>query len=177
MPGFAIVGAGMIAGFHLKALSEIPGARVVAVVDAVPAALERFATKQELRCEMYTALAPALERRDVDAVIVSTPSGAHMEPAVAAARAGKHVVVEKPLEVTLERCDAIIGACLEAGVQLCTIFPWRYAAACVELKSAMESGRFGRLTLGTTSCKWWRPQSYYDQGVWKGTRALDGGGA
>src|ERR1051326_2524443 len=111
MPGIAIVGCGMIAGFHLKALAEIPGTRVVAVVDSVPAALERFKAKHELRCELYSSLAPALARPDVDIVIVSTPSGAHMESAVAAANAGKHVVVEKPLEITLERCDRIIDAC------------------------------------------------------------------
>jgi UDP-N-acetyl-2-amino-2-deoxyglucuronate dehydrogenase len=177
MPNFAIVGCGMIAGFHLKALAEIPGTRVVAVVDSVPAALERFAKANDLRCELYTSLAPALERRDVDIVIVSTPSGAHMESAVAAAQAGKHVVVEKPLEVTLERCDRIIEACDQNQVQLCTIFPSRFADANRVLKQAVDAGRFGRLTLGETTCKWWRPQSYYDQGGWRGTKALDGGGA
>jgi predicted dehydrogenase len=177
MPGFAIVGCGMIAGFHLKALAEIDGARVVAVVDSVPEALERFVAKHQLRCETYGTLAPALERRDVDIVIVSTPSGAHMESAVAAADAGKHVVVEKPIEVTLERCDRIIGACDRNKVKLCTIFPSRFADANQALKTAVERGRFGRLTLGETTCKWWRPQSYYDQGGWRGTKALDGGGA
>jgi UDP-N-acetyl-2-amino-2-deoxyglucuronate dehydrogenase len=177
MPGFAIVGCGMIAGFHLKALAEIEGARVVAVVDSVPAALERFAAQQGLRCDLYSSLEPALKGRDVDIVIVSTPSGAHMESAVAAAEAGKHVVVEKPLEITLERCDRIIEACDRNRVQLCTIFPSRFVDANRELKAAVDAGRFGRLTLGETTCKWWRPQSYYDQGGWRGTKALDGGGA
>jgi predicted dehydrogenase len=113
----------------------------------------------------------------VNAVIVTTPSGAHMDPAVAAAEAGKHVVVEKPLEITLERCDRIIEACERNRVQLCTIFPSRFGDANRALKNAVEAGRFGRLTLGETTCKWWRPQSYYDEGGWKGTRALDGGGA
>jgi predicted dehydrogenase len=177
MPGFAIVGCGMIAGFHLKALAEIEGAHVVAVVDSVPAALERFASANKLKCGLYNSLGPALERRDVDIVIVSTPSGAHLESAVAAAEAGKHVVVEKPLEVTLERCDRIIEACDRNKVKLCTIFPSRFADANVVLKQAVDAGRFGRLTLGETTCKWWRPQSYYDQGGWRGTKALDGGGA
>jgi len=177
MPGFAIVGCGMIAGFHLKALAEIEGAKVVAVVDSVPAALAHFAAQHQLRCELYNALAPAMERRDVEIVIVSTPSGAHMESAVAAAQAGKHVVVEKPLEVTLERCDRIIEACDRNHVKLCTIFPSRFADANRALKAAVDAGRFGRLTLGETTCKWWRPQSYYDQGGWRGTKALDGGGA
>jgi predicted dehydrogenase len=167
----------MIAGFHLRALAEIPGARVVAVVDSVPAALERFAAKHDLHCELYSSLAPALERRDVDIVIVSTPSGAHMESAVAAAEAGKHVVVEKPLEITVERCDRIIEACDRNRVKLCTIFPSRFTDANRTLKAAVEAGRFGRLTLGETTCKWWRSQAYYDQGGWRGTKALDGGGA
>src|SRR5262249_6105005 len=126
---------------------------------------------------VYGELPPLLARRDVDMVIVATPSGAHMESAVAAAEAGKHVVVEKPLEVTLERCDRILEACDRKGVQLCTIFPSRFADAHRPLKAAVDAGRFGRLTLGETTCKWWRSQAYYDQGGWRGTRALDGGGA
>jgi predicted dehydrogenase len=118
-----------------------------------------------------------LARRDINAVIVTTPSGAHLGPAVAAAEAGKHVVVEKPLEITLERCDRIIEACAGNRVQLCTIFPSRFGEANLALKKAVDAGRFGRLTLGETTCKWWRPQSYSDEGGWKGTRALDGGGA
>jgi predicted dehydrogenase len=175
--GVAIVGCGMIAGFHLKALAEIEDTRIVAVVDSVPAALERFAAQHQLGCELYSSLAPALKRRDVDIVIVCTPSGAHMESAVAAAEAGKHVVVEKPLEITVERCDRIIEACDRHHVKLCTIFPSRFAEANRVLKAAVDAGRFGRLTLGETTCKWWRAQSYYDQGGWRGTKALDGGGA
>ena len=177
MPGIAIVGCAMIAGFHLKALAEIPDTKVVAVVDSVPAALERFVAKNELKCPTYTDLAKALAQRDVEIVIISTPSGAHMESAVAAANAGKHVVVEKPLEITLEKCDRIIDACDKNKVKLCTIFPSRFADAMVALKGAVTAGRFGRLTLGETHCKWWRSQAYYDQGGWRGTWALDGGGA
>src|SRR5207253_4627880 len=97
--------------------------------------------------------------------------------AVAAANAGKHVVVEKPLEITVERCDKIIDACDKNRVKLCTIFPSRFTDANVALKNAVDLGRFGRLTLGETTCKWWRSQAYYDEGGWKGTQALDGGGA
>src|SRR5436309_147237 len=145
MHGFAIVGCGMIASFHLKALAEIEGALVVAVVDKVPAALDRFKDKHQLGCQFYTELAPALANPEVDIVIVSTPSGAHMESAVAAAQAGKHVVVEKPLEVTLERCDRIIEACDRNRVKLCTIFPSRFADSNRTLKAAVDAGRFGRL--------------------------------
>src|SRR5207302_10185168 len=104
-------------------------------------------------------------------------SGALLEPAMAAADAGKHVVVEKPLEITLERCDRLIDACDRRRVRLCTIFPSRFGDANQALKKAVEAGRFGRLTLGESTCKGWRPQSYYDEGGWKGTKALDGGGA
>jgi UDP-N-acetyl-2-amino-2-deoxyglucuronate dehydrogenase len=113
----------------------------------------------------------------LDVVSVCTPSGAHREPAVRAANAGKHVVVEKPLEITVPRCDAIINACDEVGVRLCAIFPSRFSPANVALKRAIDEGRFGRLTLGDTYVKWWRSQEYYDSGGWRGTWALDGGGA
>jgi predicted dehydrogenase len=175
--GFAIVGCGMIARFHARALAEVPGARPVALVSRNHENAAKLADTEKLSCAVSTDLAQVLVRKDVDAVIVTTPSGAHMEPAIAAAEAGKHVVVEKPLEVTLERCDRIIAACERAKVQLCTIFPSRFADANRALKAAVSAGKFGRLTLGETTCKWWRPQSYYDEGGWKGTRALDGGGA
>ena len=177
MLGFAIVGCGMIARFHGRALAEVPGARLVALVSRKPENAKTLADTLGVPCAVYSELPAALARRDVDVVIVTTPSGAHLEPAVAAAQAGKHVVVEKPLEITLERCDRIIEACDRHGVKLCTIFPSRFGDANQALKAAVVAGRFGRLTLAETTCKWWRPQSYYDEGGWKGTRALDGGGA
>jgi len=177
MPGFCIVGCGMIARFHARALNEVPGAKLVALVSRKTASAKKMADELGLRVDLYEDLSQALARRDLDVVIVATPSGFHAEPAVAAAAAGKHVVVEKPLEITLERCDRIIEACDRHGVQLCTIFPSRFADANVALRRAVEAGKFGRVTLGETTCKWWRPQSYYDEGGWKGTKALDGGGA
>jgi predicted dehydrogenase len=177
MVGFAIVGCGMIARFHARALAEVPNARLAALVSRNPANARALADLLGLTCAVSSDLGSVLARKDIHAVIVTTPSGAHMEPAVAAAEAGKHVVVEKPLEVTLERCDRIIGACDRNQVKLCTIFPSRFGDANLALKRAVDAGRFGRLTLGETTCKWWRPQSYYDEGGWKGTKALDGGGA
>jgi UDP-N-acetyl-2-amino-2-deoxyglucuronate dehydrogenase len=177
MFGCAIVGCGMIARFHALALAEVPDARLVALVSRNRANADRLNAALGLRCDTFTDLAPVLARRDVDIVIITTPSGAHLEPALAAAEAGKHVVVEKPLEITLERCDRIIAACERHGVKLCTIFPSRFHDANRAVKAAVDAGRFGRLTLGETTCKWWRPQSYYDEGGWKGTQALDGGGA
>lgn len=179
--GFGIVGCGMIAEYHVRAINEIEGAQVVAAFDTSGSG-SRIGKVAELaspkgECRAFDDLDAMLAHPGLDVVCVCTPSGAHMEPAVAAARAGKHVVVEKPLEVTLERCDRIIGACDDAGVRLCAIFPSRFTPANVALKAAIEAGRFGRLTLGDTHVKWWRSQEYYDSGGWRGTWALDGGGA
>jgi UDP-N-acetyl-2-amino-2-deoxyglucuronate dehydrogenase len=175
--GFAIVGCGMIARFHARALAEIPDARLAALVSRHEANARALAEQLNLDCVLATDLNAVLARPDVQAVIITTPSGAHLDSALAAARAGKHVVVEKPLEISSERCDQIIRECERHGVKLCTIFPSRFGDANRALKEAIDAGRFGRLTLGETTCKWWRPQSYYDEGGWKGTKALDGGGA
>jgi UDP-N-acetyl-2-amino-2-deoxyglucuronate dehydrogenase len=176
--GFAIVGCGMIARFHAKALLEVPGARIAALVSRSEANAQALLHETAAPvCPIYGTLEAALQDPGVGAVIITTPSGAHREPALLAAAAGKHVVVEKPLEISAERCDAIIRACDTAGVKLCTIFPSRFGDANLALKAAVGAGKFGRLTLAETTCKWWRSQAYYDDGGWKGTQALDGGGA
>lgn len=177
MFGFGIVGCGMIARFHAQAIKDLPNARLVALYSRNPENARKLQEAVGVQCEIYTDLPAMLRRSDLHIVNICTPSGAHMEPAVAAADAKKHVVVEKPLEITLDRCDRIIAACERNKVLLCTIFPSRFADANVVLKQAVVQGRFGRLTLGETTCKWWRSQEYYDQGGWKGTKALDGGGA
>ncbi|MBQ9813589.1 MAG: Gfo/Idh/MocA family oxidoreductase [Thermoguttaceae bacterium] len=171
---FGIVGCGMISTFHARAIREI-GAELVACYDQVPAASERVAN--EFGCKAYKDFKEFLADPDVQIVTVGTPSGAHLDPAVAAAQAGKHVIVEKPLEVTTERCDQIIDACEKAGVTLSTVFPSRFHQSSQQLKKAIEAGRFGKLTLGDAIVKWYRTQQYYDSGVWRGTWKLDGGGA
>jgi len=173
--GFGIVGCGMIANFHALAIAQIKGAKIVACFDAFGAAAEKFAAAN--KCKKYDKLEEMLADPAVDIVTICTPSGAHRDPAVAACNAGKHVVVEKPLEITLAKCDAIINAAAKNKVQICTIMPSRFSPANIALKEAIDSGRFGRLTLGDTYVKWWRTQQYYDQGGWRGTWALDGGGA
>lgn len=173
--GFGIIGCGMIANFHSKAVADIPGAKVTACFDTIPAAADRLA--ETVGCKPYYDLRAMVEDPSVDVVTICTPSGAHMEPALAAAKAGKHVIVEKPLEVTLKRCDAIIDACEKAGVTLATIFPSRFHKSSQLIKRAVDQGRFGRLTMGDAYVKWYRTQEYYDSGAWRGTWALDGGGA
>jgi UDP-N-acetyl-2-amino-2-deoxyglucuronate dehydrogenase len=174
--GFGIVGCGMIAAFHARAIREIKGTRLVALHTSRP---ENAAKIAEIvgGCRVYTDYDQFLKHPGLDVVNVCTPSGAHLEPALAAANAGKHLVIEKPLEVTLARCDRLIAACRKAGVKLCTIFPSRFSLANRVLKEAIDEGRFGKLTLGDTYVKWWRSQEYYDKGAWRGTWKLDGGGA
>ena len=139
------------------------------------ASAQRFADAHQVKG--YSDLDQFLANPELDVVTICTPSGAHMEPAVAAAKAGKHVIVEKPLEITLKRCDKIIQACEDAGVVLSAIFPSRYHESAQLIRKAIDSGRFGTLTLGDAYVKWFRTQEYYDSGQWRGTWALDGGGA
>jgi UDP-N-acetyl-2-amino-2-deoxyglucuronate dehydrogenase len=122
MLGFAIVGCGMIARFHARALADVPGTKLTAAISRNEASATKMIAELGLTgCKAYSRLDDALKQPDVDVVIITTPSGAHMEPALAAANAGKHIVVEKPLEITMERCDRIIDACDKNKVQLCTI--------------------------------------------------------
>ena len=173
--GFGIVGCGMISQFHAKAIADVPGAKLVACCSRRIESAENFADQHGITA--YDDLKSMLADPKVDVVSICTPSGAHMEPAVAAANAGKHVVVEKPLEITLKRCDKIIDACKKNKVLLSTIFPSRFHKSSQLLKEAVDKGKFGRLTLGDAYVKWFRTQEYYDSGAWRGTWALDGGGA
>ena len=173
--GFGIVGCGMISQFHAKAIAELRGAVLVACCDTRAESADRFAAANG--CKSYHNLDDLLADPAVDIVTIATPSGLHMAPAVAAAKALKHVIVEKPLEVTLKKCDRIIRACAKYGVQLATVFPSRFHDSSVKLKRAIDADRFGRLTIGDAYVKWFRTQEYYDSGAWRGTWALDGGGA
>jgi predicted dehydrogenase len=118
-----------------------------------------------------------LKDGNIDLVHVCVPSGLHAELGVKAAKAGKHVLVEKPIDVTLEAADRLIKACDEAGVLLSCISQHRFDDAMIEAHEALEKGLFGRLTFGGSHTKWYRSQEYYDSGDWRGTWALDGGGA
>ncbi|MEM8943972.1 MAG: Gfo/Idh/MocA family oxidoreductase [Planctomycetota bacterium] len=173
--GFAIVGTGMISRFHARAIEDVRGAKLVACCDMSAERANAFA--KEVGCLAFDDMKKMLADPAIDVVTIATPSGAHMEPAVAAAKAGKHVIVEKPLEITLKRCDKIIDACERAGVKLGTIFPSRFHDSSVQMRKAIDQGRFGRLTLGDAYVKWFRTQEYYDSGAWRGTWKLDGGGA
>ncbi len=173
--GFGLVGCGMIANFHARAIADIRGAKLIGCYDTFPSSADKLA--KNFGCQPYHDLNDMLANPKIDVVVIGTPSGAHLDPAVAAAKAGKHVIVEKPLEITLKRCDRIIEACKKARVRLATIFPSRFHASSIVLKQAVDEKRFGKLTMGDAYVKWFRPQAYYDSGAWRGTWKLDGGGA
>lgn len=175
MKNFALLGCGRIATRHAGLLSSgcIPGARLVAVCDQVQQVADAFATKYGVPAVYH--LHDLLAMRDVDVVSILTPSGLHSEHTIAVAKAGKHVVVEKPMALRLEDADAMIQACDEGGVKLFVIKQNRFNVPIVKAREALEAGRFGKLVLGTVRVRWCRPQTYYDQADWRGTWRMDGG--
>jgi UDP-N-acetyl-2-amino-2-deoxyglucuronate dehydrogenase len=175
MLGWGIIGCGMIAKFHARAISEMRGSRLVACYGRDKSKVDAFCS--EFGGHAYDDLAAMLKDPSIDIVTICTPSGAHLEPGIAAARAGKHVLVEKPLEVTTKRCDRLIAECDKHNVYLGTIFPSRFHRSAILMKSAVEQGRFGSICVADAIVKWFRTQQYYDSGKWRGTWALDGGGA
>ena len=171
---FGIIGLGMISHFHAKAIQAMKGARLVAVASRSQAKADEFAAQYGVEgLGSYRAL---IERDDIDIVTICTPSGAHVEPAILAAQHGKHVLCEKPLEVTLPRLDRMVEVCRRHRVLLGGIFPSRTSEVYQRMKQAVDAGRLGRITLGSAYVKWWRTQAYYDSAAWRGTRKLDGGG-
>jgi len=171
--GFGIVGAGVIAPTHAKAIAALPAARLVAVTDVVPESAKDFA--EEYGCDVEPDLGALLARGDIDVVSVCVPSGLHAEVGIEAAAAGKNLVVEKPIDVTLAAADGLINAVRAAGVMMTVISQHRFDPGLVELRRLLDSGALGRLVVGEASTKWYRSQGYYDSAAWRGTRALDGG--
>jgi predicted dehydrogenase len=173
--GFGIAGAGMVARYHATAIEQTPGARLVAVCRADAGRAAEAAARFGVPCE--TSYAALLARPDIDTICICTPSGQHAAEAIAAARAGKHVLVEKPMALTLDDADAMIDACQTAGVLLAVALQRRSDPLFQGVRSAIEAQALGRLMLGVVSVPYLRPQSYYDSAPWRGTWALDGGGA
>jgi UDP-N-acetyl-2-amino-2-deoxyglucuronate dehydrogenase len=171
--GFGIVGAGVISSTHAKAIAALPDAQLVAVTDEVPGSATAFAEKYGCRAE--PDLDALLARADVDVVSVCVPSGLHAEVGIQVAAAGKHLVVEKPIDVTLAAADRLIDAVRAAGVVMTVISQHRFDPGLVELRRLLDSGALGRLVLGEASTKWYRSQDYYDSAAWRGSLALDGG--
>jgi len=173
--GVAIVGAGNIAAAHIDAVRADARAHLLGITGS--AANQAHAVAERHGIHHYADVAAIAADPDVDLVAICTPSGAHLEPATAVIRAGKHVVVEKPLEVTSERARALIAEADAAGVVLSTIFNSRFADANAFVRQAVAEGRLGRMVQGDAYVKWFRNQAYYDSADWRGTVRLDGGGA
>jgi predicted dehydrogenase len=171
---FGIVGAGLIADFHAKALQNISNAKLTSICDTNPGKARKLAEKYN--CKAYNSYSEMLHSGEIDIVTIATPSGAHMEPTIEAAQHGKHVICEKPLEISLERIDRMIEAHDKAGTKLGGIFNYRYNDTLKYLKMAVDAGRFGTITFASVYVPWWRSNEYYKDS-WHGTQKLDGGGA
>ena len=173
--GFGLIGCGNIAPVHADAITRIDNARLVAVCDLVEERARALGGKYG--ADPYTDYKELLARDDVDVVNVVTWSGNHADIGIDAARAGKHVIVTKPIDVTLEKIDRLIAACRRQGVKLGATHQFRSFGSFVRLKRAIEEGRLGRIYFGNAFVPWWRPQEYYDSAEWRGTWRWDGGGA
>lgn len=173
--GFGIIGAGMIAATHAAAVKSNSNCHLVGVFDSVKGKAKAFCEKNG--GIPYEDQEEFFANPEIQAVSIATPSGVHLESALAALRAGKHVIIEKPLEITPERCDQILALAREKNLKVSGVFQSRFYAAPRLIKKAIDEGRFGKLTLVDAQIKWFRSQEYYDSGAWRGTWAIDGGGA
>ena len=170
-----LIGAGTISRTHGRAASEIPGVKVVAVVGTNREKTTALAAEQGAAA--YGSLDEFLRHRPMEAVLIGSPSGVHADEAIAAARAGLHVLCEKPLDVTTERVDRMLAEADKAGVKLGVMFQDRTKPDLRRLKSLIDAGGLGRPLLVSARVRWWRPPEYYASSRWRGTWALDGGGA
>lgn len=172
---FGIIGSGMIARLHATAISSIPGCSLRSVCNHRLDGARRLAG--DFGAAAFDSLDDFLADPELEIVTVCTPSGAHFAPAEAALIAGKHVICEKPLEVRTGRIDALMATAAEQGKTLASVLNRRFHPAMEYFKRAVDQGRFGTLTSASCQVKWFRDQAYYDSADWRGTLALDGGGA
>ena len=173
--GFGIIGCGFAGRIHAEAISNTKMGKVQAFCSRDKEKAKVFAYKYN--ADWYTDLDKFLNCNDIQVVNICTPSSLHSDIAIKAAEAGKHLIVEKPLDVTTKKCDTIIDAARKNRVKLTVIYQHRFKEAVQALKSAIEMGRFGKLLLGDAYIKWYRTPEYYNESEWKGTKKYDGGGA
>lgn len=172
---FAIIGSGGIAAMHAKAIAAATGAELGAVWSREAERGKNFAKNQGV--DFVADASDLAAREDIHAATIATPSGAHAQAALPFLKNGKAVLCEKPLETSLEKADEMLDAAKKSGAILAGVFQLRLGLGAHALKRAIHLGRFGRLSLCSAYIKWWREQSYYDSGGWRGTWNLDGGGA
>jgi UDP-N-acetyl-2-amino-2-deoxyglucuronate dehydrogenase len=171
---FGIIGCGVIGATHAQAIGSVPDAGLIAVADVIPERARQLAAQYGVT--PYAAAQEMLERERLDVVAVCTPSGQHGETACQVMRTGRHVVVEKPMEITHEAMAQMLRVQRECGVKLAVISQHRFDPASKQVHALAQQGAFGRLVLGNAQIPWWRSQQYYDSGAWRGTWELDGGG-
>ena len=169
----ALVGCGRISRNHLAAIAAVDGLRLTAVCDSVPERAKEAG--EEAGVPWFTSYEAMLRDAECDAVTIATPSGLHPRHGVLAARAGKHVITEKPMAISLEGADELVRACDDAGVFLFVVKQNRLNPPIQLLKRAIDKGRFGRIFLANATIRWARPQEDYDQAPWRGTWEFDGG--
>ena len=170
-----IIGTGTIAAVHATAAQLLPQVRLVAATSRREQSGREFCNR--FSCDFESSVESLVARSDIDAVAITTPSGAHAECGILAAQAGKHVFCEKPIDVTLEKIDLLIETCRAHGVQLGAVFQSRMGEGAIAFKNAVEAGRFGTISQCSAYIPWYRTDEYYQSVGWRGTRALDGGGA
>src|SRR5918911_5637199 len=171
---FGVVGLGE-GRARARRVKHTSGAVLAGICDSDA---ERLRTaRAELGCRGFADYDAMLADDSIDVIYVVTPSGTHLDLGAQAAAAGKHVIVIKPMETTVERCQRLIDACQAHGVHLVVDFEWRYTPQLQQWKAALEAGEFGDIIFAEARCKVWRDQAYYDQGGWRGTWQLDGGGS
>ena len=172
-----VVGCGSIGPTHGAAIGQIPReAELVAVADTVSERARNMAQKFNVK-RVYADFAELIAEKDIDIVSICTPSGMHADMAIKAMEAGKHVVIEKPMDVTLEACDRLIAAADRTGQKLTVISQHRFDAVTQLVKEAIDTGKLGKIVIADAYVKWWRTQEYYDSGDWRGTWKWDGGGS
>ena len=172
---FGIIGCGLIANWHANAINAIEGAELIGVVDSYKQGAIDFADKYKVK--VFETLENMFSDKDIDVVCICTPSGLHAPQAIMAAKAGKHVIVEKPMALNVEQADEVIKTCEDNGVKMAVISQLRFADTVVKVKNAIDSGLLGRIVAGDVYMKYYRSQEYYNKGGWRGTWKMDGGGA
>lgn len=173
--GFGIIGAGAIAEVHARAIKTLEDSELVGIYDTHHGRTLSFS--REFSCHAFSSPGDLINSKTIDIVCICTPSGMHLEPALQTIRAGKHCIIEKPLEITLERCDRIIEAGIKQNVMVSGIFPMRFADVNVELKKSVFEGRFGKFIFGDVFIKWHRSPEYYNDVRWRAILSKCGGGA
>lgn len=173
--GFGIVGCGVISKWHAKAISLIDEAELIGCADARYESAQKFA--EENSCKAFESYEQLLACQDIDIVCICTPSGLHAEMAVKAANAKKHFLVEKPMAITTEQLDSVVEACERNNIKGSVISQLRFSDSILRAKKAVENGELGDILIGDVHMKYYRSPEYYASATWRGTWALDGGGA